>query len=115
VGTLVGGALTLGASLVAIPLYPKRCVVCGLSTSEGEQVSPPSSSQVTKADKFQGWIVLIGVMALFVYLFAFAQHCSDATHSSSQDKATVTDKKQSPTKQNPTKQNPRKMAPKPPR
>ncbi len=114
VGTLLGGALTGGISILAVPLYPKRCVVCGLSTSEGEQVSTPSSpassSQVTKADKFQGWIVLVGVVALFGYLFAFAQHCSDATPASSQDKATVTN-----TKQSPTKQSPRKMPPKQPR
>ena len=113
VGTLVGGALTFGASLLAIPLYPKRCVVCGLSTSESEQVayasSPASSSQVTKADKFQGWIVLVGVMALFIYLAAFGQHCSDATQAS-QDKSTVTH-----TQQSPTKQIPRKAPPKQPR
>lgn len=106
-GTLVGGVLTGGVSLLAIPLYPKRCIVCGLTTGEGKQVttpsSPASSLRVTKADQVQGWIVLIGVVALLLFLFAFAQHCSEATHTSQDNAPTVTNAKQKPGK-TPTKQ-----------
>src|ERR1039458_2874436 len=37
VGTYIGGIFTLGASFFAIPLYPKRCVVCGLSSQDTAQ------------------------------------------------------------------------------
>lgn len=33
-GTLIGGLVTLGISLLAIPLYPLRCVACGNELSQ---------------------------------------------------------------------------------
>jgi hypothetical protein len=37
-GTFFGGVFTAGLSLGAIPLYPKRCIVCGRKSS-GEEIS----------------------------------------------------------------------------
>lgn len=39
-GTLIGGALTFGASLAAIPFYPKRCIVCGRKTTPQDEPIP---------------------------------------------------------------------------
>ncbi len=38
-GTFFGGAFTLGASLFAIPFYPKRCIICG--NAKREEIAGP--------------------------------------------------------------------------
>lgn len=35
-GTFFGGIFTLGASTLAIPFYPKRCIICGMKSSGKE-------------------------------------------------------------------------------
>ena len=41
-GTLLGAVLTVGASLNAVPFYPKRCIVCGRKSSGKEDDFIPS-------------------------------------------------------------------------
>lgn len=41
-GTFFGGVVTGGGSLLAIPLYPLRCVVCGNKEGEGDSSVSPS-------------------------------------------------------------------------
>lgn len=50
-GTFFGGVFTLGVSTLAIPFYPKRCIVCGRESSgkESEQ-RYPSSYETSEAD-----------------------------------------------------------------
>lgn len=43
-GTLLGGIFTFGASTLAIPLYPKRCIVCGRKSSEQNEQAPPTEN-----------------------------------------------------------------------
>jgi hypothetical protein len=33
VGTALGALVTVGLSLLAVPFYPKRCIVCGLEAT----------------------------------------------------------------------------------
>jgi hypothetical protein len=43
VGTILGGIVTGGVSLAAVPFYPLRCVVCGNTTGDNsEDISDPS-------------------------------------------------------------------------
>src|SRR5947209_2013999 len=78
-GTVLGGVVTGGFSIFAVPFYPKRCVVCGLSTSETDATKPPSS-KVTEADKKQGRIVMLILGALFVLFFVLSLYCSQGSH-----------------------------------
>lgn len=43
-GTLLGGACTLGMSILAVPFYPKRCIVCGRKSSEQDEPAPPTGT-----------------------------------------------------------------------
>jgi hypothetical protein len=43
-GTFFGGVFTLGASTLAIPFYPKRCIICGKESSDKESESQYSGS-----------------------------------------------------------------------
>lgn len=44
-GTFFGGVFTLGASTFAIPFYPKRCIICGMKSSDNES-NRPGNTQV---------------------------------------------------------------------
>lgn len=37
VGTILGSVVTGGASLAAVPFYPKRCIICGKEKEQEEQ------------------------------------------------------------------------------
>ncbi len=64
-GTFFASVVTLGVWLLAIPFYPKRCVICGALASQqpdSEKVPPrPRSVRVT-----------LGVLALLVVSIIFA-------------------------------------------
>ncbi len=38
VGTALGALVTGGASLLAVPAYGKRCVICGLTVEQAESL-----------------------------------------------------------------------------
>jgi len=48
-GTFFGGVFTLGASTLAIPFYPKRCIVCGRESS-GKESKPQYSGSYETSD-----------------------------------------------------------------
>jgi hypothetical protein len=48
-GTFFGGLFTFGVSTLAIPLYPKRCIVCGRKSS-GEKSEPQYSGSCETSD-----------------------------------------------------------------
>ena len=39
-GTFFGGLFTLGISLLFIPFYPKRCIICGGDVRERNSITP---------------------------------------------------------------------------
>lgn len=45
VGTIIGGVFTAGASLNAIPFYPKRCIVCGMKSKSSDADFKPQYSE----------------------------------------------------------------------
>jgi hypothetical protein len=65
-GTILRTFLTGGLSLLAVPVYGKRCIICGLTVDEAALLQ--SSGNVTASDQAQGWLVLLGV----VFLLALA-------------------------------------------
>jgi hypothetical protein len=48
VGTLLVVLITFGWSLLLIPFYSKRCVVCGLTTSEANRVARAASGPMPR-------------------------------------------------------------------
>jgi hypothetical protein len=61
-GTILGTFLTGGLSLLAVPVYGKRCIICGLTV---EETTPQQGSgNITVRDQVQGWLVLLGVVLL---------------------------------------------------
>jgi hypothetical protein len=69
-GTIIGAVVTAGVSLLAVPGYGKRCVICGLTVAEA--APKQDTLKVTARDEAQGWLVLLGVIALI----ALWWHCS---------------------------------------
>jgi len=69
-GTILGAVVPGGVSLLAVPGYGKRCVICGLTVEEATQKQ--TSTNVTARDQAQGWLVLLGV----ILLVALMWHCS---------------------------------------
>ena len=49
-GTFFGGVFTLGASTLAIPLYPKRCIICGMKSSSRESNNSQFSGSYETSD-----------------------------------------------------------------
>lgn len=71
-GTILGAVATGGVSLLGVPFYGKRCVICGLTAEQAAQVtSKQSSGHVTVADQAQGWLVLFVIVCLLVLMW----HC----------------------------------------
>jgi hypothetical protein len=63
-GTVLRTFLTGGLSLLAVPVYGKRCIICGLTVEEAAPLQ--SSGPVTASDQAQGWLLLLGVVFLLV-------------------------------------------------
>jgi hypothetical protein len=59
VGTLLGGVVTLGVSLAAVPFYPLRCVICGSSETSRKPYPEANKSDeiksVNKIEEYQTW------------------------------------------------------------
>jgi hypothetical protein len=68
-GTILGTFLTGGLSLLAVPVYGKRCVICGLTVEEA--TPQPRSGDVTARDQVQGWLVLLGVVLLLALTWRY--------------------------------------------
>jgi hypothetical protein len=84
-GTILGAVVTGGASLVAVPLYGKRCIICGLTVEQATPQQPTAtlpqnvepaapygnsvSASVSRRDRAQGWLVLLGVILFFAVLW----------------------------------------------
>jgi hypothetical protein len=49
VGTALGALCTGGASLLAVPAYGKRCIVCGLTVAQANAVSPTLQQKLKTA------------------------------------------------------------------
>ena len=63
-GTILRTLLTGGLSLLAVPVYGKRCIICGLTVEEAAPLK--SSGNVTAGDQAQGWLLLLGVVFLLL-------------------------------------------------
>jgi hypothetical protein len=66
IGTLLGALVTCGFSLLAVPFYPKRCILCGVT--EGSRAQQPAFQSTAfgwrATFKFVG--VLVGIFALVI-------------------------------------------------
>jgi hypothetical protein len=62
--TLLRTLLTGGLSLLALPVYGRRCIICGLTVEEAAPLQ--SSGNVSASDQVQGWLLLLGVVFLVV-------------------------------------------------
>ena len=63
-GTILRTILTGGLSLLAVPVYGKGCIICGLTITEA--MPQQSNGNVTARDQIQGSLVLLGVVLLLV-------------------------------------------------
>ena len=59
-GTILRTILTGGRSLLAVPVYGKHCMICGLTVEE----AAPLQGKMTASDQAQGWLLLLGVVLL---------------------------------------------------
>ena len=69
-GTILRTLLTGGLSLLAVPVYGKGCIICGLTIAEA--VAQQSNENVTARDQIQGFLVLLGVVLLLVLIWRAA-------------------------------------------
>ena len=61
--------LTGGLSLLAMPVYGKRCIICGLTVEEATPLQITGNASVS--DQAQGWLVLLGVLFLLVLVWRY--------------------------------------------
>ena len=62
-GIILRTLLTGGLSLIAVPVYGKRCIICGLTIEQARSQQGSGNVQV------QGWWVLLGVVLLLVLVW----------------------------------------------
>lgn len=67
-GTVLGAVVTGGVSLLAIPAYSKRCVICGLT--EGQAASITSGRPAPSDTGLV--LVTVGIVLLIVLFFVIA-------------------------------------------
>jgi hypothetical protein len=70
-GTILCTLLTGGLSLLAVPVYGKGCIICGLTIAEA--MPQQSNENVTARDQIQGFLVLLGVVLLLVLIWRSAR------------------------------------------
>lgn len=74
VGTALGAVVTGGASLLAVPAYGKRCIICGLTVEQAKELNLTSEQKTTaQADTATGnrilALVLVAIIcATFIYI-----------------------------------------------
>jgi hypothetical protein len=78
VGTALGAVVTGGASLLAVPAYGKRCIVCGLTVEQANALSPAVQAKraeqkakpATSVETVTFWVALaicaVVVIAIFM-------------------------------------------------
>jgi hypothetical protein len=83
-GTILGAVVTGGVSLLAVPVYGKRCVICGLTEAEAtprqqeipqKQPMPqedrtPYPESLSGRDKAIGWLVLVFIAVVVIIIMA---------------------------------------------
>ena len=62
-GTILCTLLTGGLSLIAVPVYGKRCIICGLTVEQARRQQGSGNVEV------QGWWVLLGIVLLLVLVW----------------------------------------------
>jgi hypothetical protein len=94
-GTVLGAVVTGGASLLAVPAYGKRCIVCGLTVGEATSLASPIPQeprtqwppavqlrtpqeqpvvQASARDQAIGWLVLVAVLLIVSFLLTIGHH-----------------------------------------
>ena len=73
VGTALGAVVTGGASLLAVPAYSKRCIICGLTVEQAKELNvTPEQKAIAQADATLGNKILIfGLLLFLVIVFIF--------------------------------------------
>ena len=72
VGTALGAVVTYGASLLAVPAYGKRCIICGLTVEQAKELNvTPTPAQIvmTQGDAHRKTILIIGSLILLVIVY----------------------------------------------
>jgi len=70
VGTALGAVVTGGASLLAVPAYGKRCIVCGLTVEQAKEVKlTPDQKATAAADTAVGRKILVFVGLIFIVIY----------------------------------------------
>jgi hypothetical protein len=70
-GTILRTLLTGGLSLLAVPVYGKGCIICGLTIAEA--MPKQSDGNVTARDEIQGFLVLLGAVLQIVLVWRSAR------------------------------------------
>jgi len=71
VGTALGAVVTGGASLLAVPAYGKRCIICGLTVEQAKELNvTPEQKATAQADAALGnKVLLFGFLILLAIIF----------------------------------------------
>ena len=64
-GIILRTLLTGGLSLLAVPVYGKHCIICGLTAEQDRR------GNVAAHDQAQGWLVLLGVVVLVALIWRY--------------------------------------------
>lgn len=73
VGTALGAVVTGGVSLLAVPAYGERCVICGLTESEATQAAAkaaitPAQAAQAAADTALGKKYLVYALLAIIFI-----------------------------------------------
>ena len=77
VGTALGAVVTGGASLLAVPAYGKRCVICGLTESEAATPAVrPTQQSLDDTALGMLWLkrIFLGFAVIIIYLIVTSKH-----------------------------------------
>jgi hypothetical protein len=66
-GTILRTLLTGGLSLLAVPVYGKGCIICGLTVAEA--MPQQNNGNVTARDQIKGFLVLLCVVLPLVLIW----------------------------------------------
>lgn len=89
VGTAIGAVVTVGASLLAVPAYGKRCIVCGLTVGQAtelnvtrttEEIASSEQGARRKTALIVGTLVFIPVAIAFMSAIGWIVNLSPAKY-----------------------------------
>jgi hypothetical protein len=71
VGTLLGAVVTSGVSLLAVPAYGKRCIICGLTAVQATKLNTVENANPAPSNRPFVWGIFAIGMLIYVACVAW--------------------------------------------